>query len=212
MPSVTRRPDRPRERRRAEMVAQMLEVVEGMLQEGESYTELSVERLINGVGISRSTFYVYFEDKGSLLLALAEDVVLQLIGAAEVWWSLPADATEDDLEKALGGIMDVYLRHHLIWGALVDASGYDQNVRNAFRGVVEQAAGGIAKHIKDGQKSGHVRPGLDPERTAAWLTWMTERGLYQQVPGASKAELAKLLRSQTDIVWFTLYDGAPGRS
>lgn len=194
------------------MVDILLEVVEGFLQDGESYTELSVERLINGAGISRSTFYVYFKDKGELLLALAEDVVQQLIGAAEVWWNLPPDAAEKDLEEALGGIMEVYVRHHLIWGALVDASGYDTNVRTSFRAVVEAAAAGISKHIRAGQKGGYVRTGIDPERTAAWLTWMTERGLFQQVPGASKAELAKLLKSQTDIVWYALYDGTPSRA
>jgi hypothetical protein len=41
---------------------------------------------------------------------------------------------------------------------------------------------------------------------------MTERGLYQLLPGASAAEVTKLVRSQTAIVWYTLYEGAPARS
>lgn len=209
---MTRRSEKSRASRRAALVAKMMTVVEELIEAGESFAEVSVERLITGAGISRTTFYVYFEDKGVLLLALAEDVVTQLVGAAEVWWSLPPGAEEADLERALGGIMDVYRRHQRIWGALVDASAYDPNVRESFRGIVEQAADGLAAYIRRGQKEGHLRAGLDPDRTAAWLTWMTERGLYQRLPGASDAELKKLLRAQTDIVWFTLYEGASTRA
>jgi len=49
------------------MRRRLLEVVQQLLDEGESFTEMSVERLVSEAGISRSTFYVYFEDKGDLL-------------------------------------------------------------------------------------------------------------------------------------------------
>ena len=193
------------------MVAQLLPVVEELLAEGETFTSISVERLITGAGISRSTFYVYFEDKGALLLALAEDVVAQLVGAAEQWWQLPPDAGELDVEQVLRGLIDVYRRHSMVWDSLVDASSYDPKVRTAFGEVVGTAVAGLAKHIRDGQKAGSVREQIDPKRTAQWLTWMTERGLYQLTPDASPTELDRLCRAQTDIVWQTLYAGSPSR-
>jgi AcrR family transcriptional regulator len=208
---VTRKPANTREARRNELVAQMLEVIERLIEEGETYTELSVERLIQAADISRSTFYVYFEDKGTLLLALAQDVMTQIIGVAGQWWELPPDASHADVEEAMRGIIEVYLPHAAVWGALVDASAYDPNVRDSYRQVVGESIDALAKHIRDGQKAGTVRDGLDPKRTAAWLTWMTERGLYQEVVGANKAEIAKLCRAQTDIVWYTLYSDAPNR-
>jgi len=211
VPSVTRKTSSSRQVRREAIVAQMLGVTEALLSEGETFTELSVERLIGAAGISRSTFYVYFEDKGTLLVALAENVVQQLVGTAQGWWELPDTATRDDVEQALRGIVDVFFSHALIWSALVDASSYDGKVRESFREVVDGAAAGLAKHIKDGQKTGSVRPGLDPKRTAEWLTWMTERGLYQLVADASPAEVTKLCRAQTDIVWSTLYEGTKHR-
>ncbi|MCW3012495.1 MAG: TetR family transcriptional regulator [Solirubrobacterales bacterium] len=212
MPSVTRKSSSSRQARREAIVKQMLGVVEELLSEGESFTELSVERLIGSAGISRSTFYVYFEDKGTLLLALAEDVVQQLVGSAQAWWELPPTATKADVEAALRGTADVFREHAAIWSSLVDASSYDQKVRASFRAVVDNAAAGLAKHIKDGQKSGSVVAGLDPKRTAEWLTWMTERGLYQLLAEATDAETTKSVRAQADIVWNTLYAGAPSRA
>jgi len=211
VPSVTRKSSSSRQVRRARVVARLLEVVEELLASGESYAEISVERLITAAQISRSTFYVYFEDKGVLLLALAEDVVERLLGSAQTWWSLPPDAGPQDIEHALREIIDVYLAHHLLWGALIEASSYDRRVGESFREVVDGAAAGLAQHIKVGQRDGYVRPELDAKRTAQWLTWMTERGHHQLVAGASKAEVAKLCKAQATIVWSTLYEGAPNR-
>lgn len=212
MASITRRSGRSRDQRRAELVAAMHPAVEHLLAEGESFTEASVERLVALAGISRSTFYVYFEDKGTLLLALAEDVMGQITGAARVWWDLPPDAGRDDLRDALRGIIDVYREHTAVWSAIVDASSYDPNVREAYRALVGASAKEVARHITAGQKAGSVRPELDAKRTATWLTWMTERGLYQELPQATKAEIGRICEAQTTIVWNTLYAGAPTRA
>uniref|UniRef100_UPI003568E293 TetR/AcrR family transcriptional regulator n=1 Tax=Paraconexibacter sp. TaxID=2949640 RepID=UPI003568E293 len=170
MSSVTRKSGGRRKARREAIVTDMLRVVEELMEDGASFADITVEQLITEAGISRSTFYVYFEDKGVLLLALAEDVVGRLIDAARVWWELPPDGTRADVESALRGIADVYAQHASIWSALVDTSAYDPNVRASFRGVVALAIEGVSRHIREGQKAGTVRAGLDPKRTAAWLT------------------------------------------
>lgn len=212
MASVTRTSSKGRSARRASIVARLLTTVEALLDEGESYTEISVERMITGAQISRSTFYVYFDDKGALLLALAEDVVAKLIIAAQTWWELPADATRRDVEQTLHGIVETYCAHAAMWAALIDAAAYDAKVRASFQLIVGRTTKELEAHIREGQKGGFVRPDLDPKRTAAWLTWMTERGLYQLTPGANAREVEKLCQAQTAIVWYTLYEGAPSRS
>ena len=41
---------------------------ERLLAEGSVFSEMSVEQLITEADIARSTFYVYFEDKGALMV------------------------------------------------------------------------------------------------------------------------------------------------
>src|SRR4051812_18873297 len=53
MPSVTRKSQSSRSARLDEIRNRLLEVVERMREEGESYTELSVERLVGEAGMSR---------------------------------------------------------------------------------------------------------------------------------------------------------------
>jgi AcrR family transcriptional regulator len=181
--------------------------VEELMADGDSYTELSVERIVRQAGISRATFYVYFEDKGDLLRSLAEDFIERMLQAAANWWELPADAAKQDLRGALGTVIDAYIPHKVVMAAVVEVAAYDAALRSLFGDLLARTSSEVADHIRTGQAGGHVRSELDPERTAAWLTWMAERGLYQLVAPATPAATARLLDALTDITWNTLYAG-----
>jgi len=70
VPSVTRKPQAKRQERREEIERQLLDATERLMAAGASFTELSVDRLATEAGISRASFYIYFEDKGYLLRRL----------------------------------------------------------------------------------------------------------------------------------------------
>lgn len=197
----------PREERRALLARHFVEVVEPMLEGGETYADLSVERLIKAVDISRSTFYVYFDDKGDLLRAMAQDVTRDLAEAGSGWFELASDATKDDLREALRPLFDTYRRHQTLLGAITEATGYDPRVREQHLVLVEEAVSGLQRQIETQQAAGTTPAELDARRTAMWLTWMHERGLYQMVGQASDAEVALLLDAMADLVWRTLYAG-----
>src|ERR1700752_1895629 len=91
MPSVTRKPQANREegrqQRREQLERRLLDATERLMRDGASFTELSVDRLSTAAGISRASFYIYFEDKGHLLRRMAGQVFADLADAAERWWS-----------------------------------------------------------------------------------------------------------------------------
>ncbi len=207
MPSITRKTQSSRTERRGEIRDRLRAAVERLMAGGESYTELSVERLVKEAGISRATFYVYFEDKGDLLQALTEDFITRIIEAATIWWELPAEASKDDLRGAMRAIFDSYLPHKVVMSAVVEVASYDAGLAELFGSLLERTIEEVSKHISDGQKQGFVHKRLDPQRTAAWLTRMAERGLYQLVAPASPAAAEKLLTALTDITWNSLYAG-----
>lgn len=210
MPSVTRKRQSSRAERRDEIRHRLLEVVERLLDEGESFTEISVERMVSQARLARSTFYLYFQDKGDLLVAWFAEITVELESAAGDWWNLGAEATRKDLRRALERIVETYRPHTTLMAAMYDASAYDAEVRGLVTAMMNRNIAGLRKHIKAGQKAGFVDPDLLPDQTAAWLTWMAERGLHQLVRTASSAELERLVDAYTGIVWNTLY--APARS
>jgi AcrR family transcriptional regulator len=211
MPSVTRKTHSSRTERRDQLRDRLLNAVEKLLAEGESFTELSVERLASEAGVSRSTFYVYFEDKGELLRAWFLEIFGRVEGAARQWYGLPADFARADLRDALAHLVGTYRPHTTLMSAVVDASGYDPSVRELVTRMMRRNTAAMRKHIRNGQAAGTVDQELHPEETAAWLTWMAERGFHQLVRGASDAEVERLVDAYTSIVWNTLYAAAPNR-
>ncbi|MGE4425416.1 MAG: TetR/AcrR family transcriptional regulator [Solirubrobacteraceae bacterium] len=212
MSSVSPQSQDTRAARRSELRLPLLAAVERMLEAGESYTEMSVERIVAEAGVSRSTFYVYFEDKGDLLEALTEELMGQFDGLAHAIWDLPPDAGYGDVRERMAGLVATYREHRTLMGAVVDSATYDERVRVRFGGLLAQAAAGLVEHIGAGQADGYVREGLDAEPIAAWLVWMTERGLYSLVRVADDPTTERHVDALATVVWNTLYEGVrPGR-
>lgn len=206
MPSVTRRAQGDRAARTAAMRARTLAAIERMLEQGETFTELSVERIVAEVGISRSTFYVYFEDKGHLLRALTEDLLALMLSLGRAWWGHLPDADYAELEQGIAKLVETYRAHSTLMAAIVDTSAYDPGVRAEFHSMIVGGQMELAEQIRRGQLAGTVRGELDPERTAGWLAWMVEHGLHQLVRGADDAEAAELAAALARILWTALYD------
>jgi AcrR family transcriptional regulator len=212
MPSVTRRSHGNRAQRREDVRRRLLTVVEDLLNGGESYAEISVERLVSEAKLSRSTFYVYFEDKGDLLRAWFAQVVEELEDAASGWWKLDETATREDLRAALAQIVQTYRPHTTLMSALYDMAAYDATVREEVTAMMSSNIAGLKRHIVRAQKGGWINPELLPAETAEWLTWMAERGQHQMIHGADDAEVEKLIDAYTDVVWNSLYAFAPSRN
>lgn len=188
------------------MREQLLRGVEGMLAEGERYTDLSIDRIVASAGVGRSNFYVYFQDKSALLQEFFEDMVVDLTVHASPWWQLAPTSSKDELREAFRGIFSAFLPHRHVWGAAVEAASYDDEMHERFQGLMSESMEALASHIREAQSEGFARPDRDPDTMAAWLLWMTERGLYQLISHADAARFEALLESFTDIYWDVLYD------
>src|SRR3954463_4716018 len=111
MPSVTRKPQANRQERREQIERRLLDATERLMAQGASFTELSVDRLATEAGMSRASFYIYFEDKGHLLRQLAGQVFAELADAGERWWSVAQRHQRGDVFAALSAIVASYRRH-----------------------------------------------------------------------------------------------------
>jgi TetR/AcrR family transcriptional regulator, ethionamide resistance regulator len=190
--------------RRAAARTRLLEVVERRLREGEAFADIKVGEIVAEAGLSRTTFYVYFEDKADLLRTWYDDVSATITAAARAWWALDGTHDQDDLRAALAGIVAAYRPHPELLAATHEAIGDDHGVRQAVNEAMESYIAGLTAHIERGQAGGYVDPALPPHETAYWLQWMAERGLHRMVRTES-TRIDALLDAYTLVVWNTLY-------
>jgi AcrR family transcriptional regulator len=213
MPSRTRASIRSsRAENRTRVSHELLAGVERLLGAGERYSEISVDRLVQTSGISRSTFYYHFDGKSDLLESLIEEVISSVIDSADDWWNLPPGTTKAEFAAAMRKIFAAWRPHLLLWGAVVEAAGYDQGVRDRFDAMMMRGQGRIEEHINNGQQTGLIDPTVVAEEVAPWLTWMSERGFYQCVSRADDGEVEGLLNGSVEIHWRTLYERGSARA
>lgn len=209
MPSVTRKPQAGRQARREQIERRLLDATERLMADGATFTELSVDRLATEGGISRASFYIYFEDKGHLLRRLAGQVFDDLADAAERWWSVSARRDPADVLAAMTGLVASYRRHQPLLVALNEMAGYDPAVGSTYRDILSAIAGRLAVVIQEGQAAGFIRAELSAATAASTLTWMVERTCQQNLPGRPTSFDPELAATLTQIVWGALYLEAP---
>lgn len=205
MPSVTRKPQANRQQRREQIERRLLDATERLMRDGASFTELSVDRLSSAAGMSRASFYIYFEDKGHLLRRLANQVFADLAASAERWWGVAGRHDPGDVRAAMDGIIASYRRHQPVLVALNEMAGYDPLVAATYRNLLTAVTGRMARVIEQGQAEGSIRPELPAATTAGALTWMVERACQQELPVKPPEYDAELAGTLAQIVWGALY-------
>jgi TetR/AcrR family transcriptional regulator, ethionamide resistance regulator len=204
MPSTTRRQKAGRADRRAEIEKRLRAAIVRMGNEGETFTELSVERIVAEAGIARSTFYVYFEDKGALLIALGAASMRGFYDGARTWIDHGSGVPYDHVKEAMRQVLERFRDDAVIMSAVVETAVYDAAVREHYDSAVRDFIRSVRRLIERGQKSGEIRD-VHPEATATALAWMLERTSQQTAPGASKRQLEASATGLADVVWGTLY-------
>ena len=178
--------------RRRDAEVEFVAATESLLAQGGSYSDLSVEQISAAAGRSRTAFYIYFRDKRELLMRATESVAAQLYEEADRWWS-GADRRRG-LREALTDILGTYREHSDLLRAVVEASTYDEQVREFWRTVVGRFIQATKRRL--------MEEGDDPSPAAGKafvLVWMMERVLYQQVTGGGRLDDPALLDALVEV-------------
>jgi TetR/AcrR family transcriptional regulator, ethionamide resistance regulator len=201
----TARTVRPRLERRDELLRVLSTAVERLLESGLGYGEISVERLCQEAGISRPTFYLYFESKRELLSDLAEATLGEFGKSIAFWAALPVGKGPEDLVASFRQTFELYTEHQGVMKSLSETGAHDQAMRERLHSIVGSVIENAAAKIAHGIADGSVDPDLDPQTDAPWLCWMLERGLYDITVNPNEHEIDEMLTAITMLIWNALY-------
>ena len=143
------------------------------------YARASVDRVIAAAGVSKGSFYQYFENKDDAYAHLVRELMSARVGLTGA--PAPDAPFEEVLAAIVRGSHDFHLRDPLGWAVLARALaddappvlGSDQSVSG---GVHRWAVAAIAA----GQASGELRGDVDAD-TAAWMIERVLLGLPQRI-------------------------------
>jgi TetR/AcrR family transcriptional regulator, ethionamide resistance regulator len=172
---------------------------------GESFAELGVEPLARRAGISRASFYLYFEDKGELVRGWHSEFDAQVTDAFARWFETTGP-TKAVVRTALGQLATVHRESRTILRAIHEMSAHDPALRQDRAEAFVFKRAELRKHITRGQRGSWVDAELAADTTAAWLVSMVDRVMAQVIAGS--VDTGSLIDTGADIVWRTLYASA----
>jgi TetR/AcrR family transcriptional regulator, ethionamide resistance regulator len=194
-----------RRRRRNETRDELLETMQALLESGESFSDISVERLATETGMSRTRFYMYFEDLGDLLFSAYAH---QVAGGKDLlagWWNNDGVIERAEMRSVLGKFVRFRAMNITLSRAMHACAVTDPNARRSVAAIRQQSLDELRRAMTAAQAAGSVDSTLDAEAISGWLGWLLERGVDQLVQDANAAQLRKVADSLTTIVWNTLY-------
>ena len=147
------------------------------LSDASPFRDLTVDEIAAGADVSRSAFYLHFRDKHDLLLAAVEEVASALYEMADRWWHGEGPPAER-VRRAIEGVVAVYAEHAGVLRIATEVSTYDEEVREAWRAIVERFIEAGAEHIRSEQERGLISSSVNATAAAEALVWMNERYSY----------------------------------
>lgn len=207
MASITRTKKTNRIDQKARITALLLDATQRLIAGGSSFTGLSVEKLSREAGIARSTYYLYFKDKGQLIQELGLVMTAELLQTLQRWWDISSQVTLPQLRRAMLETLKVYRRYQAIFASLAEAASYDPEVRAAFDQLLQAMTRNALEALLEGKRRGTIHKDVT-DATYMSLVWMTERVAYHRVRNGSEGDLRQAARVLSDIIWRALYKAA----
>jgi AcrR family transcriptional regulator len=173
---------------RAQVRAAILRTARELIEE-RSYSRVGITELMAGTGMGRTAFYRYFDDQGSVLLALLDEAVEDLRAASQVW----LDDQTSDLDQSFRASIAAYAKHAPLLRSAAELMVTDERIRDRYLAAIEDFVTAVERRVKREQQRGHAR-GLDARATALALVWMTERFASMRLQsGADPEDVAHTL-------------------
>lgn len=170
------------------------------------YAATSIQDLVEGTGLSRSSLYSTFESKHGLYQQAL--IRYQAVTASNVaLLDSPGDA-KDLIRQLLMRILEDELddrqrRGCLVANATLELAGQDETVAKLVAHNFERLQKALEKLIRRGQQSGDITTGKNP-RALAWFFVNTIQGLRVLGKGSASQQRRQCLLDVIDIALNTL--------
>jgi TetR/AcrR family transcriptional regulator, ethionamide resistance regulator len=156
----------------------ILETTERLLEE-RPLSEISVDDLAKGAGISRPTFYFYFPSKDAVVLTIIDRLVAAAAGSREqALKTLAAGDPRAGLRQALEDLYSAFRSRRAVTLAAAELRMRNPEARALWAEVMEGWVADVTAVIEAERHRGAAPPGEPARDVAIALVQMNERVQY----------------------------------
>jgi AcrR family transcriptional regulator len=164
MAATTSRRRAPRKGERTEQA--ILDTAERLLAK-RPLSAIGIDELAAGAGISRPTFYFYFESREAMLRALAGRIVGELHRSGEAWLRRGGESPAAAVHRGIEAHLAVWRAHGPVLRATLRARETDPEMDRFWADVGRRITDVTAEHIEYERRAGVALAGPPPARDLA---------------------------------------------
>lgn len=187
----------------------ILETAERLLEE-RPLSEISVDDLAKGAGISRPTFYFYFSSKDAVVLTIIDRLVAAAAGSREEALKTMAEGElRGGLRRALEDLYGAFRSRRAVTLAAAELRMRNPEARELWAQVMEGWVADVTAVIEAERARGAAPPGEPAREVAIALVQMNERVQYATFTGESPSlDEERVVDVLVDIWLRTIYGTA----
>jgi AcrR family transcriptional regulator len=164
-----------------------------------------ITEIVKTAGVARGTFYLYFESKAQVFLAIADDFYDRLELAIEQGGALPTAAATDGrsiLQASFRRWFEFFHRHRLAATVMLkEAPAIDPRFDRGIAELRRSAYTHFANRFRRFQQLGLVRSSLSPDIVAHLQVGMFEELVKAFVLNADHPDIDSLADQMADFEW-----------
>lgn len=161
----------------------ILDTAERLLEE-RPLSEISVDDLAKGAGISRPSFYFYFPSKDAVVLTIIDRLVADAAdGREEILTALTERGPRVGLRESLENLYGAFRSRPGVVRAGSELRASNQEARDLWAAVMESWVADVTAVIEFQRERGAAPPGPPAREMAIALVQMNERAQYATLLG-----------------------------
>lgn len=185
--------------------ARIRQAVLTLLESGESFTELSVERILAEAGVARATFYAHFKDKTELIVRVTGELRQRLLELARQW---DPGAGEDGAERYTRFFAEVLAIHRAnakVLAALREVAGYDRTIRGFHSADLEEFDEAVLRTAEEQQRLGATPEDVAAVAASRVIVWGGGAAIARHIEVDDGSGDAAFARELGRIWWHGVY-------
>ncbi|MEV5177038.1 TetR/AcrR family transcriptional regulator [Streptomyces flaveolus] len=205
MRPVTRRQADHHAARSAATRAQVMSTLERLLDSGEAFSEISVQRILDEAGVSRATFYAHFHSKSDVLVRLTDELRESLLTLARQWEPGVGEDGADRFARFFEDVLTIHRAHQGVLTAVREAASYDSAVGDFYTADLEGFDEAVLRTLLSEQAAGSTPADLDAVAASRIIVWGGAQAIAHHIRVDDGTGDAVFARELARIWWHGAY-------
>ncbi|MDX3353744.1 TetR/AcrR family transcriptional regulator [Streptomyces sp. ME01-24h] len=205
MRPVTRRQADSYAARSAATQAQVMSTLERLLDSGEAFSDISVQRLLEEAGVSRATFYAHFQSKSDVLVRLTDGLRESLLSLARQWDPAAGEDGADRFARFFEDVIRIHRAHQGVITAVREAASYDSTASDFYSANLEGFEETALRTILSEQAASSTTADVDAVSASRIIAWGGAQAIAHHIQVDDGSRDAVFARELAQIWWYGAY-------